>query len=123
MGCWPWIVSNRIDYLWIGLPIAYLKTRNLARITFYLEEKMKLTVYGSILVLLALLSLPTTSDAFSRRSKGSDFVPTQAVTTPAGTTQNVSAQSVPEPPVLLLMSIAFGVFALYSAVRAFRKQS
>jgi hypothetical protein len=84
---------------------------------------MKLTVYGSILVLLALLSLPTTSDAFSRRSKGSDFVPTQAVTTPAGTTQNVSAQSVPEPPVLLLMSIAFGVFALYSAVRAFRKQS
>jgi hypothetical protein len=86
------------------------------------EEKMKLTVYGPFLVLLALLSLPTTSDAFSRRSSGPDFIPTQAVTTPT-TTQNVSAQSVPEPPVLLLMSIGFGLFALYSAVRAFRKQS
>jgi hypothetical protein len=83
---------------------------------------MKLTVYGSILVLLALLSFPSTSDAFSRRSKGSDFVPTQAVTTSAGT-QNVSAKSVPEPPVLLLMTIGLGVFALGSAIRAFRKQS
>jgi hypothetical protein len=85
---------------------------------------MKTFVYGSILVLLALISVPTTSEAFSRRSSSSEFAaPTQAVTTPVTTTNNVSAQSVPEPPVLLLMSIGLGVFVLFSAMRTFRKQS
>ena len=85
---------------------------------------MKTLVYGSVLVLLALLSFPTTSEAFSRRSSGSEFAPTQAVTTPVNTnTSNVSAQSVPEPPVLLLMSIGLGVFALGAAIKAFRKQA
>jgi hypothetical protein len=86
---------------------------------------MKTLVYGSVLVLLALLSLPTTSEAFSRRSSGSEVAPNQAVTTPVrtATTENVSSQSVPEPPVLLLMSIGLGVFALCSAIKAFRKQS
>jgi hypothetical protein len=87
---------------------------------------MKTFVYGAILVLLALISVPTTSEAFSRRSSSSEFAaPTQAVTTPTrtATTDNVSAQSVPEPPVLMLMSIGLGLFALGSAIKAFRKQS
>ena len=85
---------------------------------------MKTLMYSSVLVLLALLSLPTTSEAFSRRSSGSEVAPTQAVTTPVNAnTSNVSAQSVPEPPVLLLMSIGLGVFALGPAITAFRKQS
>ena len=73
---------------------------------------MKTVVYCSVLLLVALLSLPTTSDAFSRRSSGSEFAPLQSVTTPVTTTNNVSAQSVPEPPVLMLMSIGLGVFGL-----------
>lgn len=86
---------------------------------------MKIFMYGFVLVFLALLSLPTPSDAFSRRSSNSDFAPNQFVTTPArtGSSENISAQSVPEPPVLLLMSIGLGVFALGSAIKAFRKQS
>lgn len=85
---------------------------------------MKTLVYGSVLVLLALISFPTTSEAFSRRSSSSEFALTQAVTTPVNTnTSNVSAQSVPEPPVLLLMSIGLGVFALGAAIKAFRKQA
>lgn len=84
---------------------------------------MKTLAYGSVLILLALLAMPTTSEAFSRRSSGSEVAPTQALTTPVTTTNNVSAQSVPEPPVLLLMSIGLGVFALGAAIKAFRKQS
>jgi hypothetical protein len=84
---------------------------------------MKAMVYGTLLVLLALLSLPTTSDAFSRRSSGSEVAPFQATTSPVNTTtNNVSAQSVPEPPILLLMSIGLGVFASAYAVKRFRKQ-
>jgi hypothetical protein len=84
---------------------------------------MKTLMHGAVLLLLVLLSLPTSSDAFSRRSGGSEFAPTQAVTTPVnGATNNVSAQAVPEPPVLLLMSIGFGVFASAYAVKRFRKQ-
>lgn len=84
---------------------------------------MKTLTYGSLLVLLALLSLPTTSEAFSRRSSGSEVAPMQATTTPVTTTNNVSAQSVPEPPVVLLMSVAIGLFALGYAINGFRKQS
>jgi hypothetical protein len=85
---------------------------------------MKTFIYGSLFVFVTLLCLPTTSEAFSRRHSGSEIAPQQAVTTPLTTqTNNVSAQAVPEPPVVLLMSIAFGVFALFSAVRTFRKQS
>ena len=83
---------------------------------------MKISSY-SLLLLLTVLSLPTTSDAFSRRSSGSEVGPTQALTSPVTTTNNVSAQSVPEPPVLLLMSIGIRAFAFFSAVRGFRKQS
>lgn len=85
---------------------------------------MKPFIYGSVLVLVTLLSLPTTSDAFSRRSSGSEFAPMHATTSPANSnTSDVSAQSVPEPPLLLLMSIGLGVFALGYAIRGFRKQS
>jgi hypothetical protein len=84
---------------------------------------MKTFIYGLLFVFLTLLSWPTTSDAFSRRSSGSEVAPIQAATTPVTTANNVSAQSVPEPPVLLLMSIGLGVFVLLSAIRTFRKQS
>jgi len=74
---------------------------------------MKTLINYSVLVLIALLSLPTTSEAFSRRSSGSEVAPLQSVTTPVNTTSNnVSAQAVPEPPVLMLMSIGLGVFGL-----------
>jgi hypothetical protein len=80
------------------------------------------TLYGSVLVLLALLSLPATSEAFSRRSHNSEVAPTQAASAPIQK-DNVSAQAVPEPPVLLLMSIGLGMFVLYSAIKAMRKES
>jgi hypothetical protein len=85
---------------------------------------MKTLIYGSVLMLLTLFSLPTTSDAFSRRSSSSDFTPVQGTTVPVNTnTSNASAQAVPEPPVLLLMSIGLGVFGLGYAVKGYRKQS
>ena len=84
---------------------------------------MKTVVYSSVLLLVGLLSLPTTSDAFSRRSSGSEVAPMQAATTPVTTTNNVSAQSVPEPPVLLLMSIGLAVFVLASAISKFQRHS
>jgi len=85
---------------------------------------MKPILYGTALVVLALLSLPTTSDAFSRRSSGSEVAPIQATTTPVNTnTNNVSAQSVPEPPVVMLMSIGLGLFGVGYAMIRFRKQS
>ena len=82
---------------------------------------MKTLFYGSALVLAALLSLPATSDAFSRRSSSFEIGP-QNVTAPVQATTN-SPQSVPEPPVLLLMTIAVGVFGLGYAIRRIRKQS
>ena len=78
---------------------------------------MKTFIYSSVLVLLAILSLPTTSEAFSRRESGSEIGLTQAVTSNTITTNDVSAQAVPEPPVLLLMNIGLGVFALASAIK------
>jgi hypothetical protein len=83
---------------------------------------MKTLIYGSVLVLLTLLSLPSTSDAFSRRSSGSEVAPFQATTAPT-TTRTNDAQAVPEPPVVLLMSVGLGLFALGYAIREFRKQS
>ena len=84
---------------------------------------MKFWIYSSVLALLALLSLPTSSDAWSRRSSSSEVGPTQALTAPVnGYSNDVSAQAVPEPPVLLLMSVGLGVYALYSAMRAYRRQ-
>ena len=85
---------------------------------------MKTLLYGSVLVVLTVLCGPTTSDAFSRRSHGSEVGPTQSFTTHTSTTENgdVNAQAVPEPPVLLLMSIAVGAFVLCSAIIRYRKQ-
>ena len=85
---------------------------------------MKALIHCSVFILLVLLSLPATSDAFSRRSGGSEVAPQQALTTPVnGTANNVSAQSVPEPPVVFLMSIGLGVFALGYLTLSCRKQS
>jgi hypothetical protein len=88
--------------------------------SFNIEDKMKTLIYGFLLVGLTLLSLPTTADAFSRRSHGSEVTQSQAVTVPlkAGTieTRDVSPTAVPEPPVLLLMGIGLGVFASCSAI-------
>jgi hypothetical protein len=83
---------------------------------------MKTLGYSILFVLLTVVSLPTTSDAFSRRSKGSDFTPTQVVTTPV-TTATTDAQSVPEPPVLLLLTVGLGVFALGAGLKAVRRRS
>jgi PEP-CTERM motif-containing protein len=98
--------------------------------------KMKPYINASLIVLLALISLPATSEAFSRRSSSSEVSQSQVVTNPVknkptnkptrpGSIQSsdVSAQAVPEPPVLLLMSIGLGVIGLGYAIRAYRKQA
>jgi PEP-CTERM motif-containing protein len=93
---------------------------------------MKPYMYASLIVLLTVMSLPATSEAFSRRSSSSEVSQSQVVTSPhknkptrPGSIQSsdVSAQAVPEPPVLLLLSIGLGVFTLGYAIRAFRKQA
>ncbi|HKY72404.1 MAG TPA: PEP-CTERM sorting domain-containing protein [Nitrospira sp.] len=93
--------------------------------------KMKPYIYALLIVLFTLLSLPATSDAFSRRSSSSEVSQSQVVTTPHKKphknntllSSDVSAQAVPEPPVLVLMSIGLGVLALGYAIRSFRKQA
>jgi hypothetical protein len=88
---------------------------------------MKSLISGFLLVGLTLLWLPTTADAFSRRSHGSEVTQSQAVTVPlkADTieTRDVSPTAVPEPPVLLLMGIGLAVFALCSAIKGYRRQA
>ena len=87
---------------------------------------MKSLIYGFLFVFLALLSVPTTADAFSRRSHGSEVTQGQTVTAPKTTTTEnggVSPTAVPEPPVLLLMSLGIGLFALGSAIMGLRKAS
>ena len=87
---------------------------------------MKPYIYASLIVLLTVMSLPATSEAFSRRSSSSEVSQSQVVTRhskPVNPSSDVSAQAVPEPPVLLLLSIGLGVFALGYAIHAFRKQA
>jgi len=83
---------------------------------------MKRSICGSALLLAVLLSLPATSDAFSRRSSNSEVGPVNAPVQASNYT-NGSAQAVPEPPVLLLMSVGVGIFGLGYAVQRFRNQS
>ena len=82
---------------------------------------MKVFIYCSVFVLLAVMSFPMTAEAFGRRSHGSDFSQSQAVTAPLQTT-DVSPNAVPEPPALLLMGIGFGVLAAFAAIKRYRKQ-
>ena len=88
---------------------------------------MKTSIYCCLFLLLAFLWLPATADAFSRRSSHSEVTQSQSVTSPLNSqtsgTNDVSAQAVPEPPVLMLMSIGIGAFALGAAIKAFRKQA
>jgi hypothetical protein len=85
---------------------------------------MKATISYSVLLLVAFLSLPMSADAFSRRSHSSEVAKSQAITPSNNqTTGDVSAQAVPEPPVLLLMSIGIAVFALGVSFKAFRKHA
>ena len=86
---------------------------------------MKALAYSSLVLLLTVLVVPTTSDAFSRRSHQSEIGPTQDTTAPLTktTTTTTDAASVPEPPILLLMSIALGVFGLIYGIKTYRKQS
>ena len=88
---------------------------------------MKHLIYGSVFVFLTLTLLPVTADAFSRRSHSSEVMPTQQTTTLNRTTstetQNVSAQAVPEPPALLLMTIGVGLFVAYAVAKRRRTQA
>ena len=84
---------------------------------------MKLCVL-SLFVLFMSLSLPITSDAFSRRSHQSEMGPQSAPLNTSlthGDTRDVSAQAVPEPPVLLLMSFGLGVLAVGALVKRYRR--
>ena len=86
---------------------------------------MKASICGLVILLAACFSMPVTADAFSRRSHSSEVTQSQAITSNLNTqtTGDVSPQAVPEPPMVLLMSLVVGVFALGAAVKAFRKQS
>ncbi len=86
---------------------------------------MKQVTYWGLFVFVTLLFLPPTADAFSRRSHHSEVMQTQSVTVPALAdtieTGDASPRAVPEPPVLLLMTIGLGAFALCSVIRRSRK--
>ena len=88
---------------------------------------MNIFIYCFAIALFTLSSLPLTAEAFSRRSHHSDVGPSQAVTAPLNNTNqtensNISPQAVPEPPVVLLMSIGVGLIGLYSIVKRYRRE-
>lgn len=79
---------------------------------------MRFLSYCGLFLLLTLISFPISADAFSRRSHHSEAAPQSAplkttqVTTNHTTTLDVSAQAVPEPSALSLMSIGVGLLVL-----------
>jgi len=86
---------------------------------------MKILTYCSVFALAALISFPISADAFSRRAQSSEVAQHQVQLPRDGMTQpqNVSPQAVPEPPVLLLMGIGIGLFAIFSMIKRFRGQA
>jgi hypothetical protein len=88
---------------------------------------MKQLICASAFALLMLTLLPISADAFSRRSHHSEVTPSQHATLHNNTTQSeggsVSAQAVPEPPSMLLMTIGVGLFALYAVAKRFRRHA
>ena len=86
---------------------------------------MKILIYCSVFVLLTIISLPVTAEAFSRRTNHSEVGPSHVTSydqkkqTPSS---DISPQAVPEPPVLLLMGIGLGLFAIGSVIARFRGQ-
>jgi hypothetical protein len=86
---------------------------------------MKILTCCSVFVLLTLISFPITADAFSRRHSSSELEQNHFQSVPHNSqnqTLDISPQAVPEPPVLLLMGIGMGLFAVYSGIRHFRGQ-
>jgi PEP-CTERM motif-containing protein len=86
---------------------------------------MKILTCCSVFVLLTLISFPITAEAFSRRHSSSELQQNQvqsAPHNPQSQTLDITPQAVPEPPVLLLMGIGLGLFAIYSMIRQFRGQ-
>ena len=75
----------------------------------------------SLLLFLLLTSFPVTTHAFSRRTHHSEMGPQTAPINTAQTVRDdVSAQAVPEPPVLLFMGIGIGMLAMAVSLRRFR---
>ena len=86
---------------------------------------MKILIYCSVFILLTVMSLPITAEAFSRRTHHSEAGPSQATSfDQKNPTQSsdISPQAVPEPPVLLYMGIGLGLFAISSVILRFRGQ-
>ena len=96
---------------------------------------MRILIYCCVLVILTLISSPITAEAFSRRTHHSEIGPSQPGPSQAGQhhgesgtpggniqTLNRTPQAVPEPPVLLLMGIGIGFFAIGSMIVRFRGQ-
>jgi hypothetical protein len=82
---------------------------------------MKIVSWFGVVTVLVLIAVPCVSDAFSRRTTHSEIAhSTPLTTTSHESTRNdnqtashdVSAQAVPEPPVVWLMSVAVGLLAV-----------
>lgn len=89
--------------------------------------------YCNVLVFVTLIAFPLTAEAFSRRADSSEVGQHQAQGHQAQAshdgrhdgkteTPTVSPQAIPEPPVLWLMGIAIGLFAIFSLIKRFRGQ-
>jgi len=88
---------------------------------------MRLLSGFSLFAFLMIIAFPVNADAFSRRSSHSEVAPqtvplkaTQTNTSQTNTL-DVSPQAVPEPPVVLLMGLGFGLLALGTMVMRYRR--
>jgi hypothetical protein len=86
---------------------------------------MKILACCGVFVLLTLLAFPMTAEAFSRRVHSSEVAHTPVQSTPHDNkteSTNGTPQAVPEPPVLLLVGIGIGLFAIYSMTKRLREK-
>ena len=79
---------------------------------------MKILSYSFVLLLLTLISLPTSADAFSRRTHHSELPQNQQLTS---VPVNQQTQSVPEPSSLVTLGVGIGLFALLLARKRIRE--
>lgn len=80
---------------------------------------MKLFIYSSIFLVLTISTLPSSADAFSRRTHHSELPQNQQI---VSVPVNGESQSVPEPSPFVTLGIGLGLVAVFLVGKRCRGQ-